>query len=419
MEVFKSWNLLRTIHISILFLIYLGCTSPGSDNDRVISQPVEVQKVKTTAISSIIPGAERVGKYVPLLKDKRVGLVVNHTSKIQHKHVLDSLLELDVNVKKVFAPEHGFRGKQDAGAHITDGKDSKTGISIISLYGAKKAPSGADLSDLDVIIYDIQDVGVRFYTFISTMHHVMQACADYNKKFIVLDRPNPNGHYIDGPILDLKYQSFVGMHPIPVVYGLTCGELAQMINGEGWLENRKQCDLTVISCNNYQHSTTYDLPIPPSPNLPNLRAILLYPSLCFFEPTIVSIGRGTQDQFQVIGHPDYGLGSYLFTPRPQPGAQKPKLNGLQCNGINLTGLDPVQIKDWNQLNLSYLIQFHQRLKDKHTFVTSPSFFDKLAGSDQLRKHLVAGHSEDQIRSSWAADLEAYKELRRKYLIYEL
>jgi uncharacterized protein YbbC (DUF1343 family) len=385
----------------------------------VISEPLDVQKVKTTAVASIIPGAERVGKYVPLLKGKRVGLVVNHTSKIQHKHVLDSLLELDVDVKKVFAPEHGFRGEEDAGAKITDAKDPKTGIPIISLYGSKKAPSEEDLADLDVIIYDIQDVGARFYTFISTMHHVMQACAEYSRQFIVLDRPNPNGYYIDGPVLDLKFQSFVGMHPIPVVYGLTCGELAQMINGEGWLESGKQCDLTVIPCHNYEHSLTYDLPVPPSPNLPNLRAIMLYPSLCFFEPTIVSIGRGTQDQFQVIGHPDYGLGSYLFTPRPQPGAQKPKLNGVQCNGTNLTGLDPAQVKEWEQLNLSYLIQYHQRLKDKHTFISSPSFFDKLAGTDQLRKQLLAGYSEEQIRSSWGADLEAYKELRRKYLIYDL
>jgi uncharacterized protein YbbC (DUF1343 family) len=391
----------------------------GNTSEQERTHPVKVQKVKINQVSSIIPGAERLAKYVPLLQNKKVGLVVNHTSRIQNKHVLDSLLELDIDVQKVFAPEHGFRGEEDAGAKIKDGKDPKTGVSIISLYGAKRAPSEADLADLDILVYDIQDVGVRFYTFISTMHHVMQACADYGKPLVVLDRPNPNGHYVDGPVLDLKFQSFVGMHPIPVVYGLTCGELAHMINGEGWLKDGAKCNLTVIPCLNYAHSMSYDLPVKPSPNLPNLRSVLLYPSLCFFEPTIVSIGRGTQEQFQIIGHPDYGIGSYYFTPKPQPGAQNPKLKGIQCNGQSLTGLDPAQIKDWGQLDFSYLMKFYQRLKDEHTFITSPQFFDKLAGSDQLRKQLLAGYTVEQIKSSWAAKLDDYKEKRRKYLIYDL
>ncbi len=406
------------LYIFILFVIYLGCT-PDQHNRHVgISEEAIVQRVSNLEVLEIIPGAERLATYVPRLQGKNVGLVVNQTSIIGDKHLLDSLLELDIRIGKIFAPEHGFRGEADAGEKVESGVDDRTGIPIISLYGSKRGPSAEDMEGLDILVYDIQDVGVRFYTYISTMHYIMQACADHGKPLIILDRPNPNGYYVDGPVLEPEFRSFVGMHPIPVVYGLTCGELAGMINGEGWLDGGKTCDLTVVSCLNYSHDQTYELPVKPSPNLPNLRSILLYPSLCYFEPTIVSIGRGTNKQFQVIGHPDFKEGSYVFRPAPGPGAMHPKLEGQDCYGVNLEGLDPAQIMQWEELNLGYLLGFYKSLGKKE-FITNPDFFDKLAGTDKLRKQIESGLDEDAIRSSWAKDIAKYREKRRKYLLYEL
>lgn len=409
-------NLHRIFYISIISFIYLGCASAENET-REDMRSYEVERVKDDVRQSIITGAERLGVYVPKLDGKKVGLVVNHTSQIDGKHLVDSLLELDVNIVRIFAPEHGFRGKADAGDQIKDGKDERTGIPIVSLYGKKKAPEEDDLNDLDVVIYDIQDVGVRFYTYISTMHHVMESCARFQKRLIVLDRPNPNGHYIDGPVLKPEFQSFVGMHQIPVVYGLTCGELAQMINGEQWLENGLSCQLEVIPCINYTHGTTYALPIKPSPNLPNLRSIYLYPSLCFFEATKASIGRGTNKQFQIIGYPNEALGAFSFTPEPMEGAQNPKLKGVSCYGIDLTTMDPAQIKEWGRINLEYLVRFMEELGDPE-FINRPDFFDKLAGTDELRKQLMNGMSPEAIREGWKDELVQFAERREPYLLYD-
>jgi uncharacterized protein YbbC (DUF1343 family) len=326
-------------------------------------------------------------------------------------------LELGVAVKAIFTPEHGFRGDADAGKMITDQKDPATGIQIVSLYGKKRSPEATDLEDIDVVLFDIQDVGVRFYTYISTMHEVMKACADSDIPVMILDRPNPNGHYVDGPVLDLEYQSFVGMHPIPIVYGMTVGELALMIKGESWLDTEKTCDLTVIPCLNYDHSKIYNPPVKPSPNLPNLRSILLYPSLCLFEGTQVSIGRGTDNQFQVIGHPDYTPGSYTFIPEPKPGATKPKLEGESCYGTSLVNLQPEQIAQWKKISLGYLLSYHNYLKERNSFFLPNKYFDRLAGGDQLRKQIENGASESEIRESWASDLESFKSTRSRYLLY--
>ena len=292
----------------------------------------------------MLTGAERTSYYLPLLKGKNIGLVVNQTSIIGKVHLVDSLIQLGLNVKKIFAPEHGFRGNADAGEKISDSKDAKTGVPIISIYGSKKAPEKADLEGIDILIFDIQDVGTRFYTYISTLHYVMLSCADNNVPLIVFDRPNPNGHFIDGPMLDLAYQSFVGMHPIPVVHGMTIGEYAQMINGENWLEVNKRTNLQVVSCLNYKHSDIYNLPIPPSPNLPNMRSIYLYPSICYFEGTQISLGRGTNKQFQVLGAPNLNAGDFTFTPEPKPGAMNPPQLGKLCRGMDLSGLQELQIK---------------------------------------------------------------------------
>jgi uncharacterized protein YbbC (DUF1343 family) len=336
---------------------------------------------------------------------------------IQGHHLVDVLLEQNVDVKRIYAPEHGFRGTADAGAKIEDQKDTTTCLSVLSLYGQKRKPTSEDLAGVEIMIFDIQDVGVRFYTYISTMHLMMEACAEAGIPVIVLDRPNPNGYYVDGPIREPEYKSFIGLHPIPVVYGMTIGELAIMINGEGWLENGVHCDLTVIPCENYDHTMTYDLPVAPSPNLPNLRSILLYPSLCFFEGTNVSIGRGTDNQFQVIGHPDYEQGSYTFTPEPKPGAMNPKYDGVQLYGTNLTSLSTDDIMKWGSINLSWLIQYYTYLSDKDDFFLENLFFDKLAGTAKLREQLLAGWTEEQIRGSWISDLEGFKAIRKRYLLY--
>lgn len=368
---------------------------------------------QTAESSKIKTGAERLDYYLPVLEGKRVALVVNQTSICGNQHLVDALIASGVNIKKIFAPEHGFRGTADAGASIKNAVDTKTGLPVLSLYGKNKKPSKAQLADIDLLVFDIQDVGARFYTYISTMHYVMEAAAESGKKVLVLDRPNPNGHYVDGPVLDLAFQSFVGMHPIPVVHGLTVGELACMINGEGWLKGGLSCDLEVVNCLNYSHDTFYDLPVKPSPNLPNYASIFLYPSLCFFEGTTVSVGRGTDKQFQVIGAPK-GKGAYHFTPSSKPGAGSPKHKGVRLTGRDLSEMSQEEGMQ-HQFQLGYLLDFYKDLGASS--ISRPSFFDKLAGTDALRKAILAGKSEAEIRASWEPKLSEYKKMREQYLKY--
>lgn len=378
--------------------------------------------------NEILPAAWQTETYLPLLEGKSVAAVVNHTSRIGNTHLVDSLLAMGVNLQTIFAPEHGFRGEAGAGEHIQNSTDSKTGLPIISLYGKNKKPLPEQLSNVDLVIFDIQDVGARFYTYISTMHYVMEACAEQGKQMLVLDRPNPNGYYIDGPVLEPEQQSFVGMHPIPVIHGLTVGELAQMINGEGWLAGGKQCDLKVIHIKNYEHNDHYLLPIRPSPNLPNDQAINLYPSLCFFEGTVMSIGRGTTFPFQVIGYPDavfaetigvevQAIDTFSFVPQDIPGvAMDPKHEGKRCYGVDLQDEERL-----SRLNLDYLISFYKKAYDlgiSNEDFFREDFFDLLAGTKKLRAQLTSGVAENEIRRSWADDLNRYKTMRKKYLLYE-
>ncbi len=326
---------------------------------------------------------------------------------------------MDQTIVKLFAPEHGFRGGADAGAKIADGRDVRTGLPIRSLYGKNKKPSESDLADVDLIVFDIQDVGARFYTYISTLHYVMESAARHGVPVLVLDRPNPNGHYVDGPVRQPGFESFVGLDPIPVVHGLTVGEYARMVNGEGWLGEGLACDLTVIPCaEGYTHATPYELPVAPSPNLPNQRSILLYPGLCFFEGTAVSIGRGTPTPFQVFGHPEYPDGGFQFTPRPGPGSSDPKLNGETCYGFDLTGTDTKTLHLRSRLDLVPLISAHGTLTEMNVdFFTRPDFFDLLAGTDELRRQITAGTPLAEIRASWEPELGNYREMRERYLLY--
>ena len=361
----------------------------------------------------------RTGLYVNLLKGKNIAVVANQTSVIfkeiykkkqEARHLVDSLLMLGIEVKKVFAPEHGFRGKADAGEVVKDGFDTKTGLQIISLYGKNKKPSAIQLKGIDIVIFDIQDVGARFYTYISSLHYVMEACAEANIQVIILDRPNPNSHYIDGPVLEAEHTSFVGMHKVPVVYGMTIGEYGKMINGEKWLQNGIQCDLKVIPLKNYNHQTTYSLPIKPSPNLPNDKSINLYPSLCFFEGTNISAGRGTEMQFQVYGSPYVTKSSFTFTPQANEGSKYPKYKNKRCFGEDLR-----TAKNLQKLDLSYVIKAYQQNTAKEFFNT---FFTKLAGTKNLQKQIEQGLSEKQIRRTWEQDLISFKKIRKKYLIYK-
>lgn len=362
-------------------------------------------------------GAEQMDMYLPMIKGKTVALVVNQTSLVGSKHLADTLVALGINVKVMFAPEHGIREMADAGDKIADGSDPVTGVPMVSLYGAKRKPSPEDLAGLDWVIFDIQDVGLRYYTYISTMHYVMEACAEEKVRFMVLDRPNPNGHYVDGPVLKEGFESFVGMHKVPVVHGMTIGEYANMVNGEGWLAGGKKCGLTVIPLSNYTHRTAYELPVKPSPNLPDMRSIYLYASTCFFEGTVASEGRGTPTPFQVFGHPKSGMGDYYFTPKAMAGAQKPKLMGERCRGMNLSTMTLEELRAMKKVNLSYLIDFYKAFPDKENFFLKTNFFDKLAGSATLREQIIAGKTEAEIRAGWQEDLEAYKLTRKKYMLY--
>lgn len=360
-------------------------------------------------------GSERTDAYLPLLTGQRVAVVTNHTGRIGNAHLVDSLLARKVGITKVFAPEHGFRGDADAGEHVKDQRDSRTGLPIVSLYGKHKKPNAQQLADVDVLIFDIQDVGARFYTYISTLHFVMEAALAHQKKVIVLDRPNPNGFYVDGPVLDTAYRSFVGMHPVPIVHGMTIGEYARMINGEGWLPNGMRCDLTVVPCEGYEHGQFPKLDLQPSPNLPNMASVYLYPSLCLFEGTVVSVGRGTEKPFQWIGYPGNPLGSHQFMPRPMPGAKEPPHKGHTCTGIDLEAYGGFQSRMERRINLQWLIGFYAEAPEKASFFTP--FFDKLAGSKDLRERIQRGESEELIRASWQQDLERFMKIRSKYLLY--
>ena len=366
------------------------------------------------------PGAERTALYLELLKGKNIAVVANQTSVIEKKaatqekrvftHIVDSLLSLKIKIKKVFAPEHGFRGKADAGEIIKDGFDRKTGLPIISLYGKNKKPSTAQLEGIDVVVFDIQDVGARFYTYISSLHYVMEACAELGIALIILDRPNPNGHYIDGPVLELEHHSFVGMHKVPVVYGMTIGEYGKMINGEKWLHNNIKCDLTIIPLKNYKHQIAYSLPIKPSPNLPNDKSIQLYPSLCFFEGTNVSAGRGTEMQFQIYGSPFLDKNAFSFTPQANAGAKYPKYKNKICFGEDLRTAE-----NFNALDLSFLIKAYKQNSSKEFF---NNFFTKLAGTEKLQGQIEQGVSQKEIQMSWKNGIERFKKVRSKYLIYK-
>ena len=352
-------------------------------------------------------GAERLDTYLPLIENKKVGVVGNQTSMIGNTHLVDSLLSLGIDVVKVFSPEHGFRGKADAGAKVENGTDSKTGLPIISLYGKNKKPYPEQLEGIDVLLFDIQDVGARFYTYISTLHYIMEAAGENNIKVIVLDRPNPNSHYVDGPIREKGFESFVGMHAIPIVHGMTIGEYAKMINGENWIA--VNCELTVIVIENYTRKMEYDLPIKPSPNLPNAKAINLYPSLCLFEGTTISIGRGTVYPFQHFGAP-YLESDYSFTPKSGAGSKYPKHENKECFGTNLRLEKPL-----TAINLNWIIEAYKQCPEKEEFFNN--FFDKLAGTDKLRKQIIAEKTQKEIKESWQEGLEEFKEKREKHLIY--
>ncbi len=387
-------------------------------------------------------GAERLEVYLPLLKGKRIAIFANQTSVVGKTHLVDTLMSSGVNVKMIFGPEHGFRGTADAGEKVANYIDSKTGIPVISLYGSKRRPSADDLKDIDIMIFDIQDVGVRFYTYISSLQEYMESAFENSKPLLLLDRPNPNGFYVDGPILDMKYKSFVGMQPVPIVYGMTIAEYALMIAGEKWLSEKanKKYDyyrtaknskdtafhFQVIKCEDYTHKSKYVLPVKPSPNLPNIQSIYLYPSTCFFEGTVLSEGRGTDKQFQVFGHPSYPKNLYSFTPNPNEGAKNSKLYGQLCYGWNLSGTaDEVLARTGNQIQLKWLMDAYNLFPEKDKFFILPksgkmeeSFFNKLAGNNDLWQQIKSGKSEKEIRTSWEPKLSEFKQIRKKYLLYE-
>ncbi|MBQ8673200.1 MAG: DUF1343 domain-containing protein [Bacteroides sp.] len=371
----------------------------------------------TAAETRIILGNEQTEEYFPLIEGKRIALFSNHTGMVSpDKHLLDLLVEQGFNVTAIFSPEHGFRGKADAGEHISNTVDKKTGVPILSLYnGREKRPSEASMKKFDLLLVDIQDVGLRFYTYYITLCRLMDACAEYGRQVVLLDRPNPNGHYVDGPLLDMeRYKSGVGWLPIPVVHGLTLGELARMVNGEGWLPQERRCNLFVVPCRNYTHQSRYDLPIAPSPNLPNMTAVYLYPSICLFEGTPVSLGRGTPLPFQVYGHPDMTGYDYSFTPHSLPGAKNPPQLGRLCHGRNLSTLPQDSLRHIG-LDLTYLIDVYRNLNIGDRFFTS--FFELLIGVDYVRPMIQAGHSAADIRARWQDDVVRFREQRRPYLLY--
>ena len=402
---------ISTYYILILVICTSSCSAqqPAEDSSADFSQIQHIAK----------PAADFPELYLPFLKDQRVGLVVNQTSRVEDMHMVDYLLQKQINIVKIFTPEHGYRGTAAAGEKISNERDAETDIEIVSLYGKTKKPADSDLEGIDLLLFDIQDVGVRFYTYISTLHYVMEACAQNDMPLLVLDRPNPHADYIDGPVLNPAFSSFIGMHPVPVVYGMTIGEYAKMINGESWLEDGIKCDLSVVSCPGYQRDLRYVLPVRPSPNLPTENSILLYPSLCFFEGTVVSAGRGTAHPFESYGHPDLAQGNYSFTPIPNAGAKYPKHEGLECNGQDLSSLDAKFLLASRGINLFYLLDACRDLDLGKEYFLPNLFIDKLAGTDQLRNQILENKTEKEIKSSWKEGLDSFQLIREKYLIYPL
>ena len=364
---------------------------------------------------SIRPGDTRLDDYLPLLHGRRVGVLTNHTGVVDGRHIVDTLIASGVNITAIFAPEHGYRGTYGAGESVASSRDAYTGVEIISLYGKNRTPKANDVFKTDLIVVDIQDVGLRYYTYLSTLYLMMQVCAEVGVPMMILDRPNPNGMYVDGPILDMAYRSFVGMLPIPIVHGMTLGELARMINGEGWLEGGVKCQLTVVPCEGYRRSMRYEVPIAPSPNLPNAQAIALYPSLCYFEATPVSIGRGTDFPFQVVGHPQME-GELEFTPTAKQGARRPLQEGVLCKGHDLREV-PIDSLLARKIDLGYLVDAYNALSLGNDFFVS-DFFEKLVGVGYVREMILAGYTADHIEASWVDDVEMFLEQRKPYLIYE-
>lgn len=413
----------------LLYLLVATCSLSCSAQNNKSMQVAKEQTIK--------PGAERVSLYLPLLKGKTVGIFANQTSTVGNTHLVDTLKKLGVNIKVIFGPEHGFRGTADAGEKVGNYTDKETGVAVVSLYGSKRRPSVEDVKDVDVLIFDIQDVGVRFYTYISSLEEFMNAAFEYGKPLLVLDRPNPNGFYVDGPVLEPQFKSFVGMQPVPVVYGMTIGEYAQMLAGEKWLSaranqyfaNQKNGEANfvfkVIPCENYTHNSKYVLPVKPSPNLPEIQSIYWYPSTCFFEGTVLSEGRGTDKPFEIFGHPSLPTNLYQFTPTSREGAKDPKLKNQVCYGWNVSGTKNEVLKQIdNRLQLKYLLTAYRLFPDKEKFFILPkngnseqAFFNKLAGNATLMQQIKAGVSEKEIRKSWEPQLTAFKKIRKKYLLY--
>jgi uncharacterized protein YbbC (DUF1343 family) len=393
---------------TILFIILFSSCNTGQNQANNSVSGEEGQPVLT--------GADQTEKWFPLVQNKRIGLIANQTSMAGTQHLVDLLYDSGFNLVRIFGPEHGFRGEAADGVWVENQPDIRTGIPVISLYGSRRKPTDEDLHGLDVIIFDIQDVGTRFYTYISTMTYAMEACAASNIEFLVLDRPNPNGDFVDGPVLEPKHSSFVGLHQVPVAHGMTVGEYAHMINEEGWLQKGLKCSLTVIPVKNYTHLTHYDLPVAPSPNLPNMTAIYLYPSLCFFEGTIISVGRGTEWPFQVACHPEFTPGSIAFHPVNIPGiAKNPPHHGKECFGVSYVDFAETVVKKERRIHLEPLLTFYQFFKDRDDFFSS--YFEKLAGTDRLRKQIMAGETEENIRKSWEKEISEFRMIRKKYLLY--
>ncbi|ASS50880.1 MAG: hypothetical protein CHH17_01220 [Candidatus Fluviicola riflensis] len=378
-------------------------------------EEIREQEVNRAKMPDLQLGNERMPLYLDSLRGRRVAIIANQSSLVGDRHLVDTLLSLGIQIQKVFAPEHGFRGTADAGEKIWSHTDPVTGLPIVSLYGHNKKPRADQLWDVDVVLFDIQDVGVRFYTYISTLHYVMEACAENKKPLIVLDRPNPNAHYVDGPIREPEHTSFIGMHPVPIVYGMTIGEYALMVNGEFWLHNDVVCQLYIVPCKNYKHKMKYEIPIAPSPNLKSDLAITLYPSLCFFEATTVSIGRGTERPFEMYGHPLFRKTDYSFTPVPTSGAKQPLWENRLCNGYDLAA---IQRKRAYEINLSWLLNARDQLGDSLRFIDQKNFFDRLAGTSQLRKQLAEGLNAQDIKATWKPGLDQFQLVRKKYLIYD-
>lgn len=394
----------------------MACQAQNTQSDVNVESETDETYNQPFVVNYPTPGANATESYLPYLKGKKVGLVVNATSIINKTHLVDTLLSLNIDIKTVFAPEHGFRGQEDAGAKVVDKIDEKTGLDIISLYGKNKKPQTKQLQNIDIIVFDIQDVGVRFYTYISTLHYVMEACAENNVELIVLDRPNPNGFYVDGPIMEDDFTSFVGLHPVPIIYGMTIGEYGTMIQGQSWINRANELQMKVIKCVGYNRNTTFELPVRPSPNLPTLKSILLYPSLCLFEGTTVSVGRGTEFPFEVFGHPRFVAYDFYFTPISGFGSKYPKHENKICFGQELRKRTYDQIKQQG-FNLQYLYEAKKLCSNEISFFNDNNFFEKLAGTIQIREDLNNNLTPKEIKSKWKENIVLFNKMKEPYLMY--